>query len=99
MIKHNRVRLIVAWLTLQVSFVAGCGQEDQRRPGEPYQITATVGMVADIVRQVVGDKAQVRAIIGEGVDPHLYRPTAEAARSTKARHSDLALPSAWLVPG
>ena len=41
----------------------------------PYRITATTGMVADIVRQVAGDRASVDAIIGEGVDPHLYVPT------------------------
>lgn len=41
----------------------------------PYVVTATVGMVADIVRQVAGPRADVRGIIGEGVDPHLYKPT------------------------
>lgn len=41
----------------------------------PYKAVATVGMVADIVRAVAGDKAQVTGIIGEGVDPHLYKPT------------------------
>ncbi len=41
----------------------------------PYTIAATVGMVADIVRQVAGEYAEVEGIIGEGVDPHLYKPT------------------------
>jgi manganese/zinc/iron transport system substrate-binding protein len=41
----------------------------------PYKATATVGMIADIVRQVAGEKAVVRGLIGEGIDPHLYRPT------------------------
>jgi manganese/zinc/iron transport system substrate-binding protein len=41
----------------------------------PYKITTTTGMVGDIVRQVAGDRAEVRNIIGEGVDPHLYKPT------------------------
>ena len=41
----------------------------------PYKITCTTGMVADIVKQVVGDKAQVENIIGEGVDPHLFSAT------------------------
>ena len=41
----------------------------------PYTVVTTVGMVTDIVRQVAGDKAQVTGIIGEGVDPHLYKPT------------------------
>jgi manganese/zinc/iron transport system substrate-binding protein len=41
----------------------------------PFRITATTGMVADIVRQVAGDRGEVTSIIGEGVDPHLYVPT------------------------
>lgn len=41
----------------------------------PYKVTTTVGMVSDIVSQVAGDKAKVTGIIGEGVDPHLYKPT------------------------
>ena len=43
--------------------------------GEPYQITCTVGMITDIVRNVAGDYAEVVGMIGEGVDPHLYKPT------------------------
>ncbi|MDE0220609.1 MAG: zinc ABC transporter substrate-binding protein [Spirochaetaceae bacterium] len=41
----------------------------------PFRITATTGMVADTVRQVAGERGTVVAIIGEGVDPHLYVPT------------------------
>ena len=32
-------------------------------------------MVADIVREVAGERATVTNLIGEGVDPHLYKPT------------------------
>ena len=41
----------------------------------PYKVGTTVGMVADIVKSVAGDKAEVTNIIGTGVDPHLYNPT------------------------
>jgi len=41
----------------------------------PYRVATTTGMVGDIVRRVAGDKAHVQNIIGEGVDPHLYKPT------------------------
>lgn len=41
----------------------------------PYMVTTTVGMVNDIVRNVAGDKAKVTALMGAGVDPHLYKPT------------------------
>jgi len=40
----------------------------------PYDVAATVGMITDIVKNVAGSKAQVEGIIGEGVDPHLYKP-------------------------
>ncbi|MEL6318479.1 MAG: zinc ABC transporter substrate-binding protein [Pseudomonadota bacterium] len=38
-------------------------------------IVATTGMLADAARQVGGDRAQVRALMGPGVDPHAYRQT------------------------
>jgi manganese/zinc/iron transport system substrate-binding protein len=41
----------------------------------PYKVGATVGMIADIVKEVAGDKAKVTGIIGAGVDPHLFNPT------------------------
>ena len=41
----------------------------------PYKVGTTVGMVADIVKQVAGDKANVTNIIGTGVDPYLFNPT------------------------
>jgi manganese/zinc/iron transport system substrate-binding protein len=45
-------------------------------PGSyPYAVTTTTGMVNDIARQVTGDLANAVNIIGEGVDPHLYKPT------------------------
>ncbi len=44
-------------------------------PSYPYRVVTTCGMVTDIVRQVAGDKATVEGLMGEGVDPHLYKPT------------------------
>ncbi len=43
--------------------------------GEPVRAVATVGMVADLVRAVGGDDVDVVTMIGEGVDPHVYKPT------------------------
>ena len=48
---------------------------------EPLNIVATTGMVADITRQVVGKHGEVKALMGEGVDPHLYKPTASDAKA------------------
>lgn len=38
-------------------------------------IVATVSMVGDAVSAVAGDRADVTTLMGEGVDPHLYRQT------------------------
>jgi manganese/zinc/iron transport system substrate-binding protein len=52
---------------------------------EPLRVVATTGMIADIVRQVAGDRAEVVALMGEGVDPHLYRATrSDVARMLEA---------------
>lgn len=49
--------------------------------GRPPTVIATVGMVGDIVREVSGGLVRADTLIGEGVDPHLFRPTrADIAR-------------------
>ncbi len=37
------------------------------------RVTATVGMVGDLVRNVGGERVEVTALMGPGVDPHLYK--------------------------
>ena len=41
----------------------------------PAKVVATTSQVADLVRNVVGDAAKVTGLLGEGVDPHLYKLT------------------------
>lgn len=45
-------------------------------PQEPrINIVTTIGMIEDIAREVAGDRADVVALTGAGIDPHLYKPT------------------------
>ncbi|KUJ71286.1 manganese transporter [Thiomicrospira sp. WB1] len=39
------------------------------------KVTATTGMIADLVTNIAQDNAQVQALMGVGVDPHLYKAT------------------------
>ncbi len=41
----------------------------------PRGVVATVSMVGDMVREVSGGRIRADTLIGEGVDPHLFRPT------------------------
>lgn len=48
------------------------GGAGESRQG-PIRIVATIGMVADIVREVGGQHVDVSQICGPGVDPHLHK--------------------------
>lgn len=69
--------------TLVLAFVAGCGDAAQSRGAADAQpvartrplLVCTTPMVADVVAHVAGDFAEVEALIGPGVDPHLWTPT------------------------
>ena len=59
--------------------LAGCGptenpEKETDLTHEPIQIITTTGMVADLVRSIGGEHVAVRNLIGEGIDPHLYKP-------------------------
>lgn len=82
--------MLPRWLLLSVTFVwlSGCGgstvpEAGSRAPGDPSPIAvvATVGMVADVVRNVGGDRVDVSQIMGPGVDPHLYITTRDDVRA------------------
>ena len=40
------------------------------------KVTTTVGMITDIVKNVGGERVTVTGLMGPGVDPHLYKPSA-----------------------
>lgn len=78
-IKRRR-RALCAALLLAAGYTAPSAH------AEPVvKAAATTGMVADLVRQVGGGRVEVAQLMGPGVDPHLYKPTAaDAAKLGKA---------------
>jgi manganese/zinc/iron transport system substrate-binding protein len=48
------------------------------------EIVTTTAQVADVARHVAGDQAVVISIMGEGVDPHLYKPLSSDVRRIMA---------------
>ncbi|MFW6346733.1 MAG: metal ABC transporter solute-binding protein, Zn/Mn family [Halomonas sp.] len=59
--------LFILWVTVLPAVTLA----DEAR----LQLVATTGMVADVLREVGGDRVEVRGLMGPGVDPHLYRQT------------------------
>ncbi len=60
-------RLVLMALVLLLPGVA-FGQD-----GKKLNVVATTGMIADAARNIAGDRAEVTALMGPGVDPHLYK--------------------------
>lgn len=42
----------------------------------PLSVLATTGMIGDVARNVGGECVEVTTLMGPGVDPHLYQPSA-----------------------
>jgi manganese/zinc/iron transport system substrate-binding protein len=52
---------------------------------KPLNVVATTAMIGDAVRAVGGELVNVEVLLGEGVDPHLYKPTrTDTAKMLKA---------------
>lgn len=47
----------------------------------PIRVVCTTGMVADLAREVGGTRVVVKALMGEGVDPHLYKASPADVRA------------------
>jgi manganese/zinc/iron transport system substrate-binding protein len=63
----------------------------------PIRVIATVGMVADLVRQIGGEQVQVKQLMGPGVDPHLYQGNRDDMQQILA--SDICFASGLMLEG
>lgn len=78
-------QLVLLSFVLLGLIVLGCGPSAATVPAAPatssakyagsgpMQVVCTTGMVADLARNVGGQHVQVVALMGPGVDPHLYK--------------------------
>ena len=88
-------------LTALIALLVSCGEPAKgtanRVEGGPFAIVATTGMIGDVAARIAGDRAKVRALIGEGVDPHLYKPAAMDVRLLQA--ADLVFYNGLMLEG
>ena len=56
---------------------SGCEKVEKMHPpdlsGRIIKVVATTGMVADLVKNIGGERVEVTALMGPGVDPHMYK--------------------------
>ena len=93
-------RVLSISVPLLLLIAAGCAERSSTASSTPngkYEIVTTTGMVADIVRQVAGEHANVTALLAAGVDPHLYRPQTSDVRRLMA--ADVVFYSGLMLEG
>jgi manganese/zinc/iron transport system substrate-binding protein len=80
--KREHLTPVLFLLTFLPLALAGCGGEAgsaARREG-PIRVVATTSIIADSARRIAGEHAQVEALMGPGVDPHLYKASESDVR-------------------
>lgn len=77
-------RFITMSLLFSVLLLAGmlsvsCAKKDKdpAASGEKPSVVTTTGMIADAAKNIGGDLFEVTALMGAGVDPHLYKASAK----------------------
>ena len=80
-----RSMMPLASLLVALLVLAGCGAPAASGgatpaagdiANRPIKVVTTTGMIADAARNVGGARVEVTALMGPGVDPHLYKATA-----------------------
>jgi zinc/manganese transport system substrate-binding protein len=81
----TRLAAAAAGLTLAAGLAAGCGSDDAA--ADRPEIVATTTVLGSLTEELVGDAAEVRVLMPNGVDPHDYQPSARDVEAL--RNADL----------
>ena len=63
-------------LSLLVSLLlfGACSNKEEAAKTDGTVVT-TIGMIADVSRQIAGDHQEIINLVGEGIDPHMHQPS------------------------
>jgi ABC-type Zn uptake system ZnuABC Zn-binding protein ZnuA len=75
------VLALVLLLAATAAGVAACGGDEAAEDGRPQVVTSTA-FLADMARNVAGERAAVKSLIPSGTDPHVFQPTPSHLRET-----------------
>lgn len=84
--------LVLAFLT---SAVLGCKPPKEER--ETRRVIATTTMIADLAREIGGDRIEVTSIMEPGGDPHTYQPVPSDSKAVA--RSELVLINGLMLEG
>jgi manganese/zinc/iron transport system substrate-binding protein len=93
----NRIRPLLGCFIVLLSSV-GCSDRTANSAGDhKLKVVTTTTMVTDLVKQIGGERVEVEGLMGPGVDPHLYKPS--ASDISKLQRADVIFYSGLLLEG
>ena len=84
-------------LSLLSLCLLSCQSSKKTAPVNKLQVVATTSMIYDAVYVIAGDSVEATALMGPGVDPHLYKATQGDLK--KLSHADLILYNGLFLEG
>ncbi|MDA7531817.1 zinc ABC transporter substrate-binding protein [Akkermansiaceae bacterium] len=62
------------FLLVSLLLFGACSNKEEAAKTDETVVT-TIGMIADVSRQIAGDHQEIINLIGEGIDPHMHQPS------------------------
>ena len=88
--RKTKIKAVVTFALVSLFVCAalgGCVNETLADPGDGINIVATTTMLSDLTSVIGGNRVNVTALMGPGIDPHLYQ--ASAGDVTKMQNADI----------
>lgn len=82
--KQNILLLLILGTLALSACAPGASQAAEDLSQRQIRVTTTTGMIADMVRNIGGERVVVTALMGAGVDPHLYKASEGDVRALEA---------------
>lgn len=82
----KKMMSVILTLSLMIVVLGGCAKENgTTSEGSKPKVIVTTTIIEDVVKNIAGDLVDVEALMGPGVDPHLYKASAgDVQRMSKA---------------
>lgn len=75
---------LASFLSILILLVSGCSKAQTKPDKARLRVVTTTAMIADAARNVAGPHAEVIALMGQGVDPHVYKASPGDVRTLQS---------------
>jgi len=69
------MKIISLFLIFSSIFIISCNGNNKSNENKKLKVVATTTMINDLVKNIAGEKVELKGLMRAGVDPHLYKAT------------------------